>query len=381
MSLSSNFFIIKCLPDKHQEYLLKASVSNDKKVVEKNLQLWKSNVNLDDIDYKSGQLLAFLNNRLSKFKINDNNLPRYLGIYKKNWVHNVELFKNFRGVIKIFNEAKIQYLITKGIVFSKFYYKDDGIFKIDTIDVFISESSILQSFELLCKNGWELDNANKNVSLIDNFLGTIKQVVFKNKNNYHIVLSLQPFTTLGSLNRGTSLYNNRQLLSIDEVNFESFETTHQLFFTIINGLTETANASLLWIPQALTILEKYDQQLNWNEFINCVKQYKVSLLSILAFIYLKQEHKANIPDNVIEKIKELPVHSYEKIEFNYYTNRRFLFKTQYHFLNYIKLRKGYTAWSELPLLKGYTLYLKIKLNANNNIEILKAIINNKNMRI
>ena len=355
------------LPSAVQQCLLNCCLTEDKEIFLENWKTWKTYQNFELLDYESLKIIALLNEQLLHFQINDENQPRYQGIYKKYWVNNIQLFSDVPFILTKFQEAGILFKIIKNVAFVKMYYCDNGLLQLFGLDVFIGSQDLETSLDILLQNGYVFSNDFTTKTSAINSSALIKQIGFRNKTNQHLVLYIHPFKLIREKQVEEVLFNDGLSFKLnDEIELPTFNHTQHLFYTIVNGVSEKPSAMLQWVVDCKTIAKL--QTINWNEFIFYSKQFKVALIVIYAFDYLSQVCKLEIPEFVLNELKTITPDKEEQIELNNFIRQRKSDKLLYSLyvskqLNKITEFRG-----------GYLDYIKLLFNVKTSLQLPQIIL-------
>jgi hypothetical protein len=367
--MNLNYF--DCLPNVIHNQLVKTCIADDKPTVQKHLNVWKKQQDFDNIDHESQKMIAFLNRQIIKFKIEDENGPRYNGIYKKSWVYNKQLVENALEILPLLKAQHIPFLIIKGIALSSIYYNDNGIIKTYGLDIYIHEFDFPKVFDVLTNNNWKLNNSKKDINFYISINGIIKQIGFHNNSGSFIVVHLKAFKMPYSSKSEALFWNSFQEFELNGLRVNSFDNTSFLFYTIINGITEH---TLQWVMDVKTILNS-QKEINWDKFIDLNKSFNTASIIGLAFEYLTKELSIEgIPSFVVEAINKESLYELNKANYNYYAKRTAISALKWHFLYYEMLRQNYKSWGELSYLKGIYNYFKAVYSGNKIFNLLKKIV-------
>jgi hypothetical protein len=363
--IESLFSSSPIIPSLIQRYLLNCCLANNKEFFATNWKHWKSQQNFEVLDYESFKLVPLLNEQLLKYHIEDENQPRYQGIYKKYWVNNIKQFSELPVVLNQLKEANILFKVIKNVAFTKMFYQSDGLLKIDGGDVFIRSADVAKTIDVLMKYGYFLNNPLITISYILKHHKFIKQISFINRNNHQIVLHLHLFSILRPETVENEFWNNGLSFKLNNTSIPTFNHTQHLFYTIINAVSETSHPMLQWIVDVKAILKT--KQIDWEEFIFYTKNFNVGLLADFALNYLCNIHKLDIPENVLNMLSAVKLEKAEILEFNNFIRKNKTDKLRYTLSHYRQLKNN-TNYNI-----GYIEYLKLRLDANTVLEMLKKI--------
>ncbi len=354
-------------PSVVQQYLLNCCLTEYKETFLENWKKWKANQDFEFLDYESLKLISLLNEQLSHFQLNDENQPRYQGIYKKQWVNNVQLFSNVSFISEKFQKAGISFKIIKNAAFVKMYYHDNGLLQLFGVDVFIRHQDLEAAIDILMHNGYVFNNDATTKTSAFNSSALIKQIGFKNKTNQQLVLHVHPFKLIRGKQVEDVLFNNGLLFNLnEELALPTFNHTQHLFYTIVNGVSEKPRAMLQWAVDFKTIAKL--QTINWNEFVFYTQQFKATLIVRYAFDYLSQVCKLEIPELVLKELMSITPDKEELIEFNNFIRQHKYDKLRYSFSTSKQLKKarGFTG--------GYLDYIQLQFNVKTALQLPKIIL-------
>ncbi|MBD3562866.1 nucleotidyltransferase family protein, partial [Planktothrix sp. FACHB-1355] len=138
-----------------QELLLLAALQQGKDATDA-WQQWKTTVDIEDIDPESYRLLPLLYRNLSVHGVEDSEMVRLKGVYRRRWYENQLLVSKITELLRYFQDAAIETLILKDVALLLHYYQDDGLHPIDIFDIFVRWADGDAAIALLNKLGWKL---------------------------------------------------------------------------------------------------------------------------------------------------------------------------------------------------------------------------------
>ena len=284
---------IKYPLEESQIYLLKTIVGEDKHIIE-NYGKWISSVNLDNyIDAESYGMIPTLYKRLASIGYNDDNMNRYLGIYRKSFYKNSIHFYNLQQVGQRLNETGIPFGILKGTAYTMKYHKDTGIRSMNDLDIFVLKSDIPEAVSILNRIGFHsstLYDTCENIDLRMSFS-------FKNQKGFEIDLHWIPDDNSNQfLQMGRTiqhLYKN--------VDLRLTRAEDSVILLLLHASYSNYTYNIRWIFDLHTILI-HENRFDWDQIFNKFADTEYPLVASIMLTAYNKVSSIKVSDDIIKKL-------------------------------------------------------------------------------
>ncbi|MEO9965298.1 MAG: nucleotidyltransferase family protein [Reichenbachiella sp.] len=314
----------KFWPSKAQLSLLKACTLSGVEA-EEHFHAWKSSLNLstqksgeqllalvfDQIDHGSQRLLPLLHYNLSETLTAEPIIKSIKGYNRYVWSKNQIIFFQVGKVIDVLTENNIQHFFVKGVPLAKLYYSFDGIRPMSDLDIVIREKDLTSAWDKLSTAGWKDKFSEKSVDYKKLIVRSRCLVNFKDDE---LDLHWRTFKDSFQESDEEEIWSGLIDFKVGNHTAYTLSPTHQLIHTLIHGMQWNEVPSFRWICDSLIILKQ--TEIDWPLLLKFAKKRKYTLRLSCGFQYLKDEFKANIPEEVLQELQTFQVSSAERKFFN-----------------------------------------------------------------
>ncbi len=299
-----------CMPTQQQTWLLQAAVLRGDEAAQA-WQKWQAHVNLDEIDPASFRLLPLVYRNIGQLGLNSPLLERLKGVYRHNWYKNQMLFHQAQHIVAQLQNADIPVMFLKGAAMTMHYYEDNGIRFMQDIDVMVPPEKHAQATKILIQNEWQTVFFSTEIMQAYHDAQIVHASGFS-KNGFQLDLhrALLPFTN----QKETKRWQKASTLNWQGLTVHVLNPTEQLFHACVHGL-RWSYGYLTWIPDALLILEKDHENIEWESLVQLAENTRTILFLRNALAYLMDSFQAPIPAAVIQNLANAPVSWTEEKEY------------------------------------------------------------------
>ncbi|MFT4519065.1 MAG: hypothetical protein ACI9JM_001456 [Halioglobus sp.] len=307
---STTYDLHDCTPDSSQRYLLTAVLRSSDASLEA-WRAWCGEVDIEDVDSASFRLLPLIYLRLKTLDPTDQLLARLKVVYRHTWFKNQMLTNQSKHAADIFAKAGIDCMLLKGGALSIGYYQDAGARFMHDMDLMVRPTDYDRAMTLLVDSGWQIQGTSLRHMQVARRLGFAHGCSFKRKDaelDLHAQLSrfvwqddAVIWATASTVEWGSS-----------KVHVPS--PTVALYHTCVHGV-RWSYAPLTWIPDAMSILRKYDDPVDWELLLKLARQSRTVCQLQHALNYLAAEWSAPVPSRVLIALTEAPTSWVEQREY------------------------------------------------------------------
>jgi hypothetical protein len=297
------------LPNSAQELLLHVALSEKEKALDC-WEQWKRMTDFEnDVDLGSFRLLPLVFYRLHSFGHSDNLSGRLKGIYRKSWSKNQQLLYEASSHIKDFKEAGIDVIVVKGIPLSLDIYDNLALRPMYDVDILVPLSKKMEAVALLRDKGFLPDDER----ILEFSLTYGKGMGFKNESGVELDLHWRPLPDSILNSDPNDFWDKTRPVSIMNTQALAMCPEDELLCTIVHGLRRNPLPPVRWVADAVSIIRKCKDEIDWDRFLSYTIRYKVVIQVKTGLEYLIQHFDLQIPEHVVRKLKDIRPSYAEKV--------------------------------------------------------------------
>lgn len=308
-------------PSPHHELLVRAALLSGAPMVAAWAE-WRRTVNFDDdlLDGATMRLLPLVYHNLSKQGIHDEILGRLRGIHRRTWVNNQLQFAACARLLRIFHAAAIPTLVLKGAALVTQFYPDHGARPMGDVDVLVPKAQAQTALDLLTEHGWRPTDMPR-ARMTPAFTSVRHAQNFAGPDGADLDLHWHVF--INHLDEATDrlLWDGAIPHRVQQVTTRSLNPTDQLLHVCAHGMALAPVARVGWIPDAMMILRRAGDQLDWSRLLEITARSGNSFPLLAALTYLREQLAAPVPDDVLHACAALPVSPQEAALFRAFARR------------------------------------------------------------
>lgn len=315
------------IPTQIQHCILMASIS-DFEIAKQNWELVKLQLKIDatdtlhkesttlaqiydKLDSASNRLLPMLYKNLQR--LDDPLLQSIKSFYRYTWAKNHYFYQQLKNITEMCSKLKVDVTMLKGLS-TAFYYADDPAIRVmEDIDILIPPQKANIVLDFLRKK-------------------------YKSKLPYRFakLLHLEHAATFmvdkSEIDIHWSLFHDEAKLDIykydctskvaPETNLYVLSADYAFFHAITHGVKPNYIPSIRWISDCYLIQKKH--KINWDKIITLAIEFNY-IESLRVAIEILPTYSINIPHEVIEQVKSLPLNPHK---INYWLKENDIFRKQ-----------------------------------------------------
>ncbi len=365
MEWCKGFFVTR-----EQELLLQAALLKGSNAI-KAWEKWKSITDFEGyMDRGSFRLLPLLYKNLQHHGVRDPLIMNRLkGVYRLVWYENQKLFHDMSEILRYLHDAGIKTMILKGAALSLLYYKNYGVRPTAYIDILVPTLQASLTIGLLKRAGWIPVTGS-----IEKDLRYRHSTPFKNQSGNEFDLHWHPLFESCREDSDRDFWESAVPTSMFDVPTFALNPADTLLHVIIHGVRWNPEPPILWIADAMTIINSSDLKVDWGRIIEQAKKHRVGLRLKKALNYLRDKFQALIPTSVMSEINGIPISSIERLEYRYIMSSQentLLGRFPLYFVEYLRLTNGMGLLSSIVELPRFFQY---RFNVSSLRQLLSLIL-------
>jgi hypothetical protein len=303
-----------CWPTPFQELLLKAALLRTDAALHA-WQEWYGQDGLERMDNGSYRLLPLAYRNLQRLDYQDPVLMKLKGVNRRAWCENHMVFRRVAPVLAEFHKAGISTMLLKGAALTLLHYRDFGLRPMQDLDVLVPEEQAMSVIALLESRGWSR-NTLPAVPLGDFFLSYRHSADFTREPLERIDLHWHVLLQACYSGADRTFWEASVPVEFEGQPTRALCPTDQLVHACVHGVVWNPVPPLRWVADAFCILES--SAIDWTRLLDIATQFRVVPALRDALGYLAKTVEAPVPQEVLEKLKSLPVTPAEQHEYQYY---------------------------------------------------------------
>ncbi|MCI0453372.1 MAG: nucleotidyltransferase family protein [Candidatus Dadabacteria bacterium] len=323
-----------CWPTKEQRLLLQASLLQGNVATDAWLT-WKSTVDLNNIDPGSYRLFPLLYFNLRLNGIEDPLMNIFQWVYRNTLNNNRMLFQKIPELLNCFYNEGIQIMLLKGASLTLLYYRDYGLRPMIDVDMLVHTEKALDAIKLLTKLGWRstitpLKGFTK-IGFLSKLGWTPKERQFEDFSkeyfsvrHAHDFINPEKFTIdlhwhllqgYNEVNADLDFWDGAASTRVDNIPAVALNPTDLLLHVCAHGVRWNPVPPIRWIADAITIVNKAQEEINWDRMIALVKRHRLILPIKEALSYLKAFLLVPVPETVLDELQTFSISKTEFFEY------------------------------------------------------------------
>lgn len=273
---------------------------------------WKQRATLDeDIDLASFQLAPMLYRNLERNAIQDEDLGRLKGMYRRNWYLNLQMLHRARAAFSELASADIDTMVLKGISLLVSYYGDYGVRPMADIDMMVRHTDARRAATILEANGW------KPVLLpgdtIDWSIDSRHAIPFVGPGSYELDLHWHMLEECCRPDDDLPFWSRSVALSFEGVETRSLASADLLLNVLVHGARYAPDPSIRWLADGATIIRRGG--VDWDTLQAEAIRRHLSLPVLNGLIYLRDHLDAGVPQGIVRSLAAAPRTRLERLDY------------------------------------------------------------------
>ena len=257
---------------------------------------------LDDADHASQRLLPLVFWNLRRLGIDDPDVPRLRGTYRRAWYLNQLTFRTAAGVIGRFREAGIETLALKGVALSLLHYRDAGLRPMDDVDLLVRPSQAAEALAILERDGWQP------LEKVPSHLEVKHAHPFMDDGGRRIDLH---WNALWEAAPDDDLWGGCGAAQVQGRPTLALDPTDQLLHVCVHGVQWDPTPSIRWVAHAVTVLRT--SSIDWERLVARARARRLTLGLSGSLACLRDQLAAAVPPGVVEALAAAQAPVYERL--------------------------------------------------------------------
>jgi len=298
-------------PTAEQELLLRACLLRDEAGLEAYRE-WARRVDVETLDYGSFRMLPLLYRNLQRLGLETSVLDKFKGAYRQTHYQNKLAFYRVVMLLKQLARAEIDTLVLKGAALIPLYYGEAGVRPMMDFDLAVRPEQALAAIKLLERSGWEREPG---LPLTPGFISVHYSWHFKLPAAAELDLHWYVFDQCCYPNADAELWKSSVPVEIEGFPTRALNPTDQLLHTCVHGAEWDLVPPLRWIADAITILHRASDQIDWHRLVHQAKERRLVPATRDTLTYLRTKLGAPVPDAVLSDLRSAPISFIEHLEY------------------------------------------------------------------
>lgn len=260
--------------------------------------IWRSLTDFEgDHDLGQYRMLPLLHENMSKLQLDDPVMPRLRGVHRFSWCEaRRREFLVIKALSKL-QEKGIELMALKGLALSYDYYSDAALRPMQDIDLLVRIDAVREAVDCLLALGWAHQTPALHGSQADLriLLGSEKSIQLTHKGGGEIDLHWYPFHEGVSQRVNDRFWRNAEKMSVAGVELMRPSPSDLLLHVIVHGLRANLVAPLRWAADAVMVIRRDQDAINWVELEAFAARIQVSARLHLGLSLLREMLDMDIP--------------------------------------------------------------------------------------
>ncbi|HVA05267.1 MAG TPA: nucleotidyltransferase family protein [Acidimicrobiales bacterium] len=284
------------LPDAAQTLLCQAAILNDESA-RRAWSRWRANGGaLDDLDYPTQSVLPQLYQNLTKLGIDDPDIGRLKGAYRRCWFENQRIMHVVRPAISTLHEAGLQTMLCKGAALIAADGRDPGARPMGDVDVVVAPAEARRALEVLIDAGyWPAGRVEPNLALrVRRSLNLTGPGTDGDRLDLH-------WSILAGPDPGPGVFDRARPVSFLGIPTLAPSPTDSLLSIIDHG-TSWHPAPVRWVLDACFLFSSAGPTIDWDLFTRRAQAQPLARQVAVSLAELRTDFQVNVPLPVLREL-------------------------------------------------------------------------------
>jgi hypothetical protein len=296
-------------PSERQRLLLRTAFGRG----EASAEAWgelRPRLDLDRLELGSFPVLPLVHRQLERLGIDDPYLPRLAGIRRRTWYLNQLQLDALAPALQGLEEAGAEPVVVGGWQFPGHYYGGDfGLRPVDGLEVLVRPDRMEACVRALAAHGLTAPRGAGGGEL---------QVV--DASGRTCTLHKRLAREFSVPERGIELedlWDETFEISLGGARARALAPSDELVRLCLAGARATEPPNILWLADALAVLEASEARLDWRRIVGHALRLRAMQRLRDALVYLRRELDAEVPEEVIGELAANPPRRRETLAHNW----------------------------------------------------------------
>lgn len=313
------------LPAPQEELLLKAGLEAGAAAVAAWLE-YSAKIDSEKTTEAEKRLFPLVYHNLRQNKFTD----EFTGLLKNahRTAHRNAVFQLQRAadLTALFAQNNISTMLLKGAALGIIYYPSAALRPMADIDLMIKPEDFAATIEILKARNWRTSGGNLSLLIEINH-----SCPFYDEENHELDVHWRLMRDCWNADKNETFWDFAVALRHDSLETKTLCATDQLFHACCHGARYNPLSPIRWIADAVMILRRSADEIDWRRLLRHARVYRFSLLLRHALDYLKENFAAPVPPDFLESLAKIPKTRLEIVSFDNFSQaakpwnaRRFL---------------------------------------------------------
>ncbi len=299
-------------PD-HRELLLLKAALLDREAAMAALQEWRRTGDIETVDRPSYEVLPVLYRNLDRLGIDDPDLGRLKGIYRRAWYQNQVLIQHAASAIAELRRAGIETMVLKGTAIMELHYHDHGIRPMHDVDILVPTGLAYRAVEVIQRAGWRpYPDPSRSV---EPDIAVLHGSAFVNGEGGGVDLHWHALEECCQENADDDFWAASRAIAVGGVSAMAQCSTDLLLHVCVHGSRGQPDRVIRWVADALMILRDTASPIDWDRLVAQASTRRLSLAVGESLRYLAETFGAPVPAGVLARLEGVPVSWIERIDY------------------------------------------------------------------
>jgi len=268
---------------------------------------WTEAVDFEKVEGGNFRLLPLLYKRLAQTNQPVSHLNRLKGIYRQSLYRNSMLFHRAFLILAELEKMGVEVVLLKGMAIVVAYYKDIGARPMNDVDLLVREEDVQKTLQFLKVQGWQSVSGSR----LSKPVKHIHSLDLRNKEGYELDVHWRAFYQCSWDMADKALWEQTEEVAFKGSTIKILNPTQQILHNCAHGIRWNAISSIRWVVDVMKILENRASSINWESLVSEAAARNLSLTMFYTLSYLKSEFHADLPDDILKRLNQLPKDSQE----------------------------------------------------------------------
>lgn len=273
--------------------------------------------NYDEIEYITCRVLPLVYKQLLRLEMDDPWLPKMKSLHRYHWVTTKAKQQRMVKLVGHFGRTGIDTIVLKGnALIAGGYFDDAGDRPLQDIDILIRPEDEEAALEQLRSLKWEDVGPDQFVEY--------HSYNWRGADGVHLDLHRKLFQPPYPYVGFDSLWPHSKEVELFGVPVRIPDPTHLLMHCVVHGRVcwGTVANPFLWVVDAMRILQKASEEIDWGRLENEAKQLQITFNIRETLGYLRSRFNAPVPDDWLRGLLEIELSRKEMVPFFRWTHQQ-----------------------------------------------------------
>jgi len=300
-------------PCARQTLLLQAALSERETAAQAFLD-WCAVTDFEgSIDGESYRLLPLAHANLEGAAVDIPMLPLIAGVRRQAWVRSRLQMRWAEAALAVLRDGGIPVMLIKGLALATTCYADVSLRPMIDVDVLVPVDAVPDALAILARAGLAPDPANP-VSALGLGRGRPHAVELCGPAGAKLDLHCRPLTGAVEADEERWLWDAAIPASLGDIQLLRPAPTALLTYSMIHGIWSHVHNPIRWIPDALLLLRREGQTIDWDRLIAVASRYHLLARVGAALLFLDRNFSAELPPDVARRLGRARPTFFERIE-------------------------------------------------------------------